>query len=143
MTRRDRAAGFSVLEVAIALAVAVLLLGLSYTQWRGHTDQQRLRYGTVQVATDLRQAQERAKAERRVYTVTFTAAASAYTIARAGGGFLENALLPAGVTAAAGVVVTFDAFGRPNAANVITVQNTTGNGTASVNATGGINYQTP
>ena len=143
MKRRHPEAGFSLLEVVVVMSIIGVVLALSYSPWRGYRTQQRLRYGTIQVATDLRQAQERAKYERRVYTVTFTAASSAYVIARSGGGFVENAQLPEGVTAAANRVVTFSAFGRPDAAHAITIQNPTGTGTASVNATGGITYQTP
>ena len=51
--------------------------------------------------------------------------------------------MPDGVTAAANDLVTFSAFGQPDAAHTITIQNSTGNGTVTVNATGGINYQTP
>jgi prepilin-type N-terminal cleavage/methylation domain-containing protein len=143
VSRRPRAAapGFSLLEVAVVAALAGVVLALAFTGWRGYTAQQRLRYGTAQVATDLRQAQERAKAERVVYTVTFVASSPVYTIARSGGGFLENATMPDGVTAAASVTVTFSAFGRPDAAHTITVQSAVGTGVVTVTALGGISYQ--
>lgn len=147
--RRGGVWGFSLLEVAVALGLAAVLLALAFTGWRGYTARQRLRYGTVRVATDLRQAQERAKAERATYTVTFAAASSAYVIARSGGGFVENATLPAGVTATAAQTVTFDAFGRPvdatgqPTAYTVELQNSSGSGSVSVNSTGGISYQAP
>jgi Tfp pilus assembly protein FimT len=125
------------------VATAAVLLTLVFGRWQGHVAQQRLRYGVAQVATDLRQAQERAKAERIPYTVTFTAASRDYAIARTGGGFLENAQLPEGVTATANVIVTFSAFGRPDAAQTISIQNSAGAVSASINATGGITYQEP
>lgn len=140
MAQRD---GFSLLEVLIVGVILVVAATLALSRWQGYSAQQRLRFGTAQVATDLRQAQERAKAERAAYTVTFVAASSAYTIARSGGGFAENTLLPNQVTATASQVVTFDAFGRPAAAYAVTVQNYMGSGTATINATGGITYQTP
>ena len=143
MKRRHPNPGFTILELVVVVALLAILLGLAFTRWQGYTAQQRLRYGTARVATDLRQAQERAKSERAAYTVTFTASSSAYVIARSGGGFLENTSLPDGVVATASQVVTFDAFGRPASASTITVQNVAGSGTASVNATGGISYQTP
>lgn len=143
MKRARPATGFTLLEVVVVVSIAGVLLGLSYTTWRGHIAQRRLQYGIVQVATDLREAQERAKEARIVYTVSFTASSSAYTISRSGGGFTENADLPPGVTAAATDLVTFSAFGQPDAAHTITIQNSTGSGTVTVNATGGIVYSTP
>ncbi|MGH7429432.1 MAG: hypothetical protein ACREJ4_13910 [Candidatus Methylomirabilaceae bacterium] len=135
--------GFSLLEVLIVGFILVVAMTLALARWQGYSAQQRLRFGTAQVATDLRQAQERAKAERAAYTVTFVAASSAYIIARSGGGFAENTRLPDQVTATASQVVTFDAFGRPAAVYTVTVQNWMGSGTATVNAMGGIQYQTP
>ncbi|MDQ7849672.1 MAG: prepilin-type N-terminal cleavage/methylation domain-containing protein [Armatimonadota bacterium] len=139
--RRDRAAGFTFLELIVVLSLVAVLLGLAFSSWRGHVAKQRLRYGIVQVATGLRQAQERAKEARVPYTVTFVEDSSAYTIA--GGGFVENATMPDGVTAADDDLVTFSAFGQPDAAHTITLRNSTGEGTVTVNATGGITYQTP
>ncbi len=141
MTRHASTAGWTILETVVVLSLIAVLLGLSFSAWRGHIAQQRLRYGIVQVATDLREAQERAKEARVQYTVTFTASSPAYVIA--GGTFVENARLPDGVTVAANDVVAFSAFGQPDAAHTITIQNSTGTGTVPVNATGGINYQTP
>ncbi len=130
-------------EVVVVVLIMGILLGLAYTSWAGHTAKERLRYGIIQVSSDLRQAQERAKEARITYTVTFTASSSAYVIARSGGGFTENAQLPPGVTVAANDVVTFSAFGQPDAAHTITVQNATASGTVSLNGTGGISYVTP
>ena len=138
-----RSAGFSLLEVVVTLSVLAILMTLAFTRWQAYTARQRLLFGTAQVATDLRQAQERAKAERAAYTVTFTAASAAYTIARTGGGFTENTQLPDGITAGANAVFTFSPFGRPDAARSIAIQNTSGTGTTSVSAMGGITYQVP
>lgn len=138
-----RGDGFSLLEVLIVGFILVVATTLALSRWQGYTAQQRLRFGTAQVASDLRQAQERAKSERIAYTVTFTAASSAYTIARTGGGFVENTQLPDQVTATASQVLTFSAFGRPGAAYTVTVQNSMGSGTTTVNASGGTSYQTP
>lgn len=140
---RSGSGGFSLMEVVVVVALMGLLMTLAVTRWQAYTARQRLLYATAQVSTDLRQAQERAKAERATYTVTFTGASQAYTIARVGGGFIENTQLPEGVTAAANTVFTFTAFGRPDAARSITIQNTSGTGITSVSAMGGISYQVP
>ena len=141
MSRSRSAAGFTLLELVVVLSLVAVVMALSFSAWRGHIAQRQLQYGIVQVATDLREGQERAKEARVQYTVTFTAASSAYVIA--GGTFAENARLPDDVTVTANDIVTFSAFGQPDAAHTITIQNSTGNGTVTVNATGGINYQTP
>ncbi len=135
--------GFTVLEMLIAVAIAAILVALSYSTWRNYSAQQRLRYAAVQVASGLREAEERAKAERTGYAVTFTAGSSTYPIARSSGGFVENAVLPSGVTAQTSDTVTFSAFGQPDAAHTITLVSTAGTRTASVNSAGGITYQGP
>jgi len=135
--------GFGMLELVVVAMLVAILLAAGMTQWQGHVAQQRLRYGVAQVASDLRLAHERSKAERTPYTVTFTASGSGYTIVREGGGFSENAVLPEGVTTTADLVVAFSAFGRPDAECTVTVQNAAGTVAASVNAAGGITYQEP
>ncbi|TMI81323.1 MAG: type II secretion system protein [Bacillati bacterium ANGP1] len=135
--------GFTMLELFIALSIAAILVTLTFTNWRNYTAQQRLRYAAIQVASGLREAEERAKAERTVYTVTFTASSSTYLIVRTSGGFNENAALPPGVTPASNDTVTFSAFGQPDAAHTITLVNTMGSRTASLDTVGGITYQTP
>jgi len=131
------------LELLIAVGVAAILITVSFTTWQRYTAQQRLRFAAIQVASSLRQAEERAKAERAIYTVAFTASSSNYTIARSSGGFQESAVLPTGVTPQAADTVTFTAFGQPDAAHTVTLQNLTGTRTASVDSAGGITYQGP
>jgi type II secretory pathway pseudopilin PulG len=129
------------LELLLAVAIAAILVAVTYTNWRNYTAQQRLRYAAVQVASGLREAEERAKSERTAYTVNFTASGGTYTINRSTGGFNENALLPTGVTPQSSDTVTFSAFGQPDAAHTITLANTAGTRTASVDTVGGITYQ--
>ncbi len=138
--RSDR--GFTMLELMIAVAIAAILVVAAYTSWRKYSDQQRLRYSVIQVASSLRQGEERAKAERSTYTVTFTASSSTYVIQRVSGGYLENAQLPTGVTPQASDTVTFTQFGVPqnNTPHTITLQNSAGTKTASVNAYGAVTY---
>ncbi len=143
MNRMRSTGGFGLLETVVVVVLVAILLTVAMTGWRGYMAQQRLRYGVAQVASDLRQAHERAKAERAPYTVSFTASSASYTIARDGGGFLENAQLPDGVTVTETVVVAFSAFGRPGAEQTITVQNAAGTAAAAVNEAGGITYSEP
>lgn len=143
MRRARGERGLSLIELVIAASLLAILMALAFPRWQGHQHQQRLRYGVAQVAASLRQAQERAKAERIPYTVSFTAGSGLYPIARGGGGFLENAELPAGVTATATQTVTFSAFGQPAAAYTVTVQNVAGTATVTVTSTGGITYVEP
>ena len=135
--------GFSMLELLIAVGIAAILVTVSYTNWRNYTAQKRLQYAAIQVASGLREAEERAKAERTVYTVVFTGSSSTYRIVRSTGGFNENAALPPGVTPQSSDTVTFSAFGQPDAAHTITLVNTMGSRTASLDTVGGITYQTP
>ncbi len=143
--RRRSDAGFTMLELLIAVAIASVLVTVTYTTWQKYSNQQRLRFSAIQVASSLREGMERAKAERAIYTVAFTANTAQYVIQRtsSGGGFLEQATLPPGVTPQATDTVTFSEFGVPNAAHTITLQNYTGTKTASVDAVGGITYQSP
>jgi len=136
-------AGFNLLELVLTIGLLSILIALAYTSWSGYNAHQQVRYGTVQVATDLREAEERAKSERTPYTVTFTASSGTYSIARNTGGFLEHATLPGAVVPIANTVVTFSDFGVPDAAHSITVQNAVGSGTASIDVSGGITYQGP
>lgn len=134
-------AGLTLLELIIVVVIMAIGLSLSYTRWVGYQNRQRLRYGTAQVATDLREGQERARAERRTYTVTLTGGSQNYTIV--GGTFAENAQLPVGVTPAANTTVGFSAYGKPNNNYSITIQNSTGSGTVTVTRAGGVTYQAP
>ncbi len=138
-----RAEGYSLVELLISMAILSVVFALGIFYWQGRVAENGLRYGTFQVASDLRQTQEQAKGERYQYTVTFTGAAPSYTITRIDGGYNSTAKFPSGVTTPTNTVVTFDAFGRPDAAHTLTIQNTVGTATVSVNATGGITYQLP
>ncbi len=135
--------GFSLLEVLAALAIVAIVLGLALPSWQRSLAMQDLRYGTEQLATDLREAQERAKAERKPYTVTLTEDSGTYWVRRSGGGFDHKGELPGGVASTADVTVTFDAFGRPDRAYTIRLQNRAGIGTVRVSPAGGIEVELP
>jgi prepilin-type N-terminal cleavage/methylation domain-containing protein len=135
--------GTTLLELALVVAILAVLLGLAYPSWQRFRAHQSLRYGAAQVATDLREAQERAKAERKEYRVTFTAGSAEYTVERVGGGFTHRAELPPGVTLSRGAVVSFTAYGRPNETYSIELVNSAGTATVTVSGGGGIQYSAP
>ena len=140
---RPREGGFTIIEMVIVITIMSVLVTLSYTNWRNYTAQQRLRFAAIQVASNIREAEERAKAERSQYTIAFTGSSGSYVIARSTGGFHENASLPTGVTPQASDTVTFSPFGVPDAAHTITLQSIAGSRTASVDSVGAITYQGP
>ncbi len=145
MKRHTRSAGFSLVETLVAMAILSVMFAMGMFYWQGRLTQNALRYGTFQVSSDIRQAQEMAKSERYQYTVAFTAGTTSYTVRRidwSTGGYNKTVQLPSGVTTNT-VSVVFDAFGRPGGAYTVTVSNSAGTGSALVNATGGITYTLP
>lgn len=136
-------AGMSLVELIAALVILAVLLGLAYPSWQRFQAHQSLRYAAAQVATDLREAQERAKAERTTYEATFTGGGGQYQVRRTSGGFLHLGELPRGVTVSASVTVTFNAFGKPDNAYTIVLSNPAGSATVSVTGGGGIQYDAP
>ncbi len=145
MKRHTGSAGFSLVETLVAMAILSVMFAMGMFYWQGRLTQNALRYGTFQVAADIRQAQEQAKSERYQYTVAFAAGATSYTIQRsdwATGGYNKTVQLPSGVTTNT-VSVVWSAFGQPGSAYTVTVSNSAGTGSALVNAAGGITYQLP
>jgi type II secretory pathway pseudopilin PulG len=136
-------------ETLLVIALVSVLFLFGALRWREYIELQRVRYGTVQLATDVREAMERAKAERNAYTVSVTAASSSYSIARTAGGYTEDTNLPVGVMATATQVVRVSPFGKPidalgaPASYVLTVQNPKGTGVVTVTPAGGVDYQEP
>ncbi len=142
MRRHAGSAGFSIVETLVAMSILSVILVMGIFHWQGRMAENSLRFGTFQVASDIRVAQEQAKGERYQYTVAFTAGAPSYAITRIDNGYNKTVQLPNGVTTNT-VSVVFSAFGKPSAAYTVTVQNTVGTASVSVNATGGITYQLP
>lgn len=136
-------AGYSFFELSLALLVMTVILAWSIPNWVGRRNWETLRSGTLQVFTDMREAQERAKAERTPYNVTFTVSSNAYTVSRSTGGFSRTSRLPGVVRTPAALNLTFSAFGQPNTAVTISLQNDFGTGTVVINASGGISYTLP
>lgn len=144
MKRRYREAGYSIIEMVVAMAVLVVVLAMVLPNWIGRRNQNDLRYGTIQVFSDLREAQEQAKASRAQFTITFTASSASYTIVGATTPtYNKTFTYPGQVRPTADQAVIWSAFGQPDAAHTITLQNSIGTATVSVNATGGITYTLP
>ncbi len=148
----------SLVELVTALLILWVLLALAYPSWQRFQAHQSLRYAAAQVATDLREAQERAKAERRPYRASFTANSPQYRVEAVAGGFVHEVVLggcesptthqptfsaPTCVKPTADVVVQFSAFGRPDSGYAIVLQNAAGSATVTVTGGGGIRYETP
>ncbi len=143
MTELQDQRGMSLVELVAALVILGILLGLAYPSWQRFQAHQSLRYGAAQVATDLREAQERAKAERTPYRARFTAGSPQYRVERTSGGFQHLAELPRGVVPTEDAVVTFSAFGRPDGSYTVVLQNSFGTATVTVTGGGGIQYEAP
>lgn len=149
MKRSSGSVGFSLIETLVAMSILSVMLALGVFWWQGRLNQNALRYGTFQVASDIRLAQEMAKSGRYCYTTTFAAGASSYTVT-SNSPYSKTIQLPSGVTTNA-VSVIFSGFGQPvtacaatsNVAYTVNVQNSVGTGTVTVDIMGGISYQLP
>jgi type II secretory pathway pseudopilin PulG len=130
-------------EVVIVLVLVAIMLALVLARFETTRAIQGLRYGVQELAGSLREAQERAKAERTGYTVTITAGSSDYFLARSAGGFRQDETLPQRAVPTASATITFSAFGVPDAPVTITLQNSAGTATVAVNAMGGITTAAP
>jgi len=140
-----RGSGMSLVELIVVLLVLAVLLALAYPSWQQFRTHQALRYAAAQVASSLREAQERAKAERVPYRVSFTGGSGGYLVERDGGGFRHEASMPEGVSAEQDVVVEFTGFGRPVSEDGyrVRVRNGAGSAEAVVSPEGGIRYEAP
>lgn len=136
-------AGFTLVEVVVAASLVVGIMVLAFSGWRGHTAQLQLRYGTFQVASDLREARERAREGQSRQMIVFTAVSSAYTISRSGEDLIEYKRLPEGVTVSVNTVVTLSPGGEPDSAHTIIMHNGNDRSTVQVNPDGGISYTMP
>lgn len=150
--------GMSLLELLATLLILAVLLALAYPSWQRFQAQQSLRYAAAQVATDLREAQERAKAERRPYRAIFTSGSPQYRVEAVAGGFVHQVVLGGCesptthqpifsartcVKPTGDATVQFSAFGRPDGSYSIVLQNAAGTATVTVTGGGGIQYDAP
>ncbi len=143
MNRPRGGPGFTLIEVLVAMSIMSIMFAMGVYYWQGRLNQNALRFGTFQVSSDIRQAQEMAKSQRYQYTVTFTSGAPTYTVTCAAPcSYNKTIQLPSNVTTNT-VSVVFSAFGQPSSAYTVSVQNVVGTATVSVDVMGGITYQLP
>jgi len=125
------------------MAILSVMFAMGVFYWQGRVAQNALRYGTFQVSSDIRQAQEMAKSQRYQYTVAFNSGVPNYSVSCAAPcSYNQTVQLPSGVTTNT-VSVIFSAFGVPSTAYTINVTNPAGAASVSVDAVGGITFQLP
>jgi Tfp pilus assembly protein FimT len=79
-TRRHPASGFSMLEMAIVMAVIIVMASISFMSLQPSLRSQRITNAYNTTLSALRQARENAVAQRTSYSVTFFASGSTNTI---------------------------------------------------------------
>ena len=114
MTRGQQ--GFALTEMIVAVSLVTIMVVLATSRWEARTAHLRLRYATIQVASDLARARQTAQEARAPLVVTF---------------------------AAADVTVTFSPPGASVAPQTITLKNPSGISTIRVAATGRVSYTFP
>jgi prepilin-type N-terminal cleavage/methylation domain-containing protein len=143
MKQSTSRSGFTLIEVLVAMGIMSVVFALGIFYWQGRLNQNALRYGTFQVSSDIRQAQELAKSQRYQYTVAFTSGAPTYTVScPLPCSYNRTIQLPSKVTTNT-VSVVWSGFGQPSSAYTVSVQNVAGTATVTVDIMGGITYQLP
>ncbi|MBK5307260.1 MAG: GspH/FimT family pseudopilin [Frankiaceae bacterium] len=75
-------AGFTLLEILVALTIMGILTGLAVGPFRAYERATKEQGSVRDVVSTLRNAQERAVSEARTYCVTFNTSAGTYTLSR-------------------------------------------------------------
>lgn len=139
LKRIREGSGFSVMELVVVIAMAMLLMGIAIPSFLSWLPSFRLSAAARQVATDLQMARMRAVAQNTSNTVTFTPSNGTYTFTLGPDSRDLDELYP-GVTIVSAPPPTFSPRGT---ANSVTIQ--LGNGSANkwvcVKAVGRVNIQ--
>lgn len=132
---KSRKSGFTVLELIVAIAIAMIVLGIAVPSFMTWLPTLRLSSGARQVATDLQVARMKAVSQNRKFRLNFNTSTSYYFQAdlnndgTIGSGENESGpfSLPEGITTTAGALASeFQPRGTASASSEITLQN--GNG---------------
>lgn len=128
---KPRQSGFTVLELIVAIGIAMVVLGIAVPSFMTWLPTLRLSSGARQIATDLQVARMKAISQNTKYKMTFVGSipgATSYQIEKDSGGFvLESGpfSLPEGITVqSAPVTSEFQPRGTANTSSTITLQNT-------------------
>ena len=132
-----RQRGFTLIELMVALAVAVVLMSTAVPSFFESTARARLQGAVNELAIDLQYARSQAVRERAAVALTVAADGASYTIADANA-TLKTVTLPRGVTLTAGAAVNFDALRSLSAATLLdaTVSGVTGSLRVNTNVMG-------
>lgn len=127
-----RQRGFTLIELMVALAVAIVLLGVAVPSFLEATARARLQGAVNELAIDLQYARSQAVRERAAVALTVAADGASYTITDASA-TLKMVTLPSGVTLTASAAVSFDALRSLSAAMLFDATVNGVNGTLRVN----------
>lgn len=129
--RGHKISGFTVLELIVAIGIAMVVLGIAVPSFLTWLPTLRLSSGARQVATDLQVARMKAISQNTKYKMTFVGSvpgATSYRIEKDNGGFvLESGpfSLPDGITVlSAPATSVFQPRGTVDTSSTITLQNT-------------------
>jgi prepilin-type N-terminal cleavage/methylation domain-containing protein len=121
-SRLGRSGGFTLLELIVTAAMALILLSFAVLNGSRFRAEHRLRSAARQVATDLRLVRAKAITQNEEYRVRFTAGSSAYFVNRrdpATGSWEPHALYSKQITAAGPVPLYLEPPAR--SASTITI----------------------
>lgn len=125
---KPRKSGFTVLELIVAIAIAMIVLGIAVPSFMTWLPTLRLSSGARQVATDLQVARMKAISQNTKFRINFgTLPASTYVVEKDSGGFSADSgpfSLPEGITVTAvSATSEFQPRGTASATSTITLQN--------------------
>ncbi len=132
-----RQRGFTLIELMVALAVAVVLMSTAVPSFFESTARARLQGAVNELAIDLQYARSQAVRERAAVALTVATDGASYTIADVNA-TLKTVTLPRGVTLTAGASVNFDALRSLSTATLLdaTVSGVTGSLRVNTNVMG-------